>query len=41
MARAGLLQTNGSRHDWPEVRGPRLTVVAASDDAVGLVTRAA
>lgn len=33
-----LLQTDGSRHDWLEDRGPRLTLVAAIDDATGIIT---
>jgi len=32
-----LLQTDGSRHDWLEGRGPELTLVAAIDDATGKV----
>jgi len=41
MPRAGmLLQTDGSRHDWLGERGPRLTLVAAIDDATGIVTGA-
>lgn len=32
-----LLQTDGSDHDWLEGRGPRLTLVAAIDDATGKV----
>ncbi len=41
MPRAGmLLQTDGSRHDWLEGRGPMLTLVAAIDDATGIVTAA-
>lgn len=41
MPQAGmLLQTDGSRHDWLEDRGPRLTLVAAIDDATGIVTGA-
>jgi transposase len=32
-----LLQTDGSGHDWLEGRGPRLTLVAAIDDATGKV----
>jgi transposase len=35
-----LLQTDGSRHDWLGERGPRLTLVAAIDDATGIVTGA-
>ena len=39
MPRAGmLLQTDGSRHDWLEGRGPYLTLVAGIDDATGEVT---
>jgi len=41
MPQAGLLlQTDGSVHDWLEDRGPRLTLLAAVDDATGLVTAA-
>ena len=41
MPQAGmLLQTDGSRHDWLEQRGPRLTLVAAIDDATGIITGA-
>lgn len=41
MARAGiLLQTDASRHDWLEGRGPMLTLVGAIDDATGIVTAA-
>lgn len=41
MPQAGmLLQTDGSRHDWLEDRGPRLTLVAAIDDATGTITGA-
>jgi transposase len=41
MPQAGmLLQTDGSRHDWLEARGPRLTLVAAIDDATGIITGA-
>jgi Integrase core domain. len=32
-----LLQTDGSRHDWLEGRGPYLTLVGAIDDATGEV----
>lgn len=32
-----LLQIDGSPHDWLEGRGPRLTLVAAIDDATGKV----
>jgi hypothetical protein len=36
--RAGmLLQIDGSPHDWLEGRGPRLSLVAAIDDATGEV----
>jgi hypothetical protein len=39
MPRAGmLLQTDGSRHDWLEARGPWLTLVGGIDDATGSVT---
>lgn len=41
MPQAGLLlQLDGSRHDWLEARGPRLTLVGAIDDATGIVTGA-
>ncbi len=41
MPQAGLLlQLDGSRHDWLEGRGPRLTLVGAIDDATGVVTGA-
>ena len=41
MAQAGmLLQTDGSRHDWLGERGPRLTLIAAIDDATGMITGA-
>jgi len=41
MPRAGmLLQTDGSRHDWLEGRGPLLTLIGAIDDATGIVTAA-
>jgi len=41
MAQAGLLlQLDGSRHDWLESRGPRLTLVGAIDDATGVLTGA-
>jgi transposase len=41
MPQAGLLlQLDGSRHDWLEGRGPRLTLVGAVDDATGIVTAA-
>lgn len=32
-----LLQTDGSRHDWLEGRGPYLTLIGAIDDATGKV----
>lgn len=32
-----LLQVDGSRHDWLQGRGPYLTLVAAIDDATGMV----
>jgi len=32
-----LLQTDGSRHDWLEGRGPWLTLVGTIDDATGKV----
>jgi len=32
-----LLQTDGSKHDWLEGRGPKLNMVAAIDDATGKV----
>lgn len=35
-----LLQTDGSRHDWLEDRGPWLTLVGYIDDATGRVTGA-
>jgi hypothetical protein len=35
-----LLQTDGSRHHWLGDRGPRLTLVAAIDDATGVITGA-
>ena len=35
-----LLQTDGSRHDWLEDRGPWLTLVGYIDDATGRVTAA-
>ena len=35
-----LLQLDGSRHDWLEDRGPRLTLVGAIDDATGAVPAA-
>lgn len=35
-----LLQADGSRHDWLEGRGPRLTLVGAIDDATGRMTAA-
>ncbi len=38
MAQRGMmLQIDGSRHDWLEDRGPRLTLVGAVDDATGEV----
>jgi hypothetical protein len=41
MPQAGLLiQVDGSRHDWLEERGPRLTLVGAIDDATGSVPAA-
>jgi transposase len=41
MAREGqLLQTDGSRHDWLEGRGPWLTLVGTIDDATSRVTAA-
>jgi transposase len=41
MAREGqLLQTDGSRHNWLEDRGPWLTLVGAIDDATSIVTGA-
>jgi hypothetical protein len=41
MPQAGLvLQVDGSRHDWLEGRGPRMTLVGGIDDATGAVTRA-
>jgi transposase len=41
MSQAGLLlQVDGSRHDWPEGRGPWLTLVGGIDDATGIVTGA-
>ncbi|HEY8868469.1 MAG TPA: ISNCY family transposase [Candidatus Limnocylindrales bacterium] len=41
MPRPGmLLQADGSRHDWLEGRGPRLTLVSAIDDATGILTGA-
>lgn len=41
MPQAGLLlQLDGSRHDWLEGRGPRLTLVGAIDDATGILTGA-
>ncbi len=33
-----LLQTDGSKHDWLEERGPELTLVGGIDDATGTVT---
>jgi hypothetical protein len=39
MPKAGmLLQTDGSKHDWLEGRGPGLTLVAGIDDATGGIT---
>ncbi len=39
MPRAGmLLQTDGSRHDWLEGRGPWLTLVAGIDDATSEIS---
>jgi transposase len=39
MPRAGmLLQTDGSKHDWLEGRGPVMTLVGGIDDATGAVT---
>jgi transposase len=39
MPRPGmLLQTDGSQHDWLEGRGPRLTLVAAIDDATSEIS---
>ena len=35
-----LLQTDGSRHDWLEGRGPYLTLIGAIDDATGQVPAA-
>jgi len=35
-----LLQLDGSRHEWLEERGPRLTLVGAIDDATGRVPAA-
>ena len=41
MPQAGLLlQIDGSRHDWLEGRGPRMTLVGGIDDATGAVTGA-
>ncbi len=41
MPHAGLLlQLDGSRHDWLEGRGPRLTLVGGIDDTTGSVTGA-
>jgi Winged helix-turn helix len=41
MPREGmLLQTDGSRHDWLEGRGPWLTLVGGIDDATSSVTGA-
>jgi transposase len=33
-----LLQIDGSRHDWLEGRGPKLSLIAAVDDATGEVS---
>ena len=39
MPRPGmLLQTDGSRHDWLEGRGPQLTLVAGIDDATSEIS---
>jgi hypothetical protein len=39
MPRAGmLLQADGSTHDWLEGHGPRLTLVAAIDDATSAIS---
>jgi hypothetical protein len=39
MPKAGmLLQTDGSKHDWLEGRGPVMTLVGGIDDATGAVT---
>ena len=35
-----LLQTDGSRHDWLEGRGPWLSLIGAIDDATGRVPHA-
>ena len=41
MPQAGLLvQLDGSRHDWLEDRGPRLSLLGGIDDATGVVTGA-
>ena len=41
MPQAGLLvQVDGTRHDWLEDRGPRLTLVGGIDDATGILTAA-
>jgi hypothetical protein len=41
MPQAGLLlQLDGSRHDWLQGRGPRLTLLGAIDDATGQVVGA-
>lgn len=41
MPQAGLLvQLDGSNHDWLQQRGPRLTLLAAIDDATGEVLAA-
>ncbi len=38
--RGMLLQIDGSKHDWLEDRGPRLTLIAAIDDATSEVASA-
>lgn len=41
MPRAGMLvQVDGSRHDWLEGRGPRLTLTGAIDDATSALVSA-
>jgi len=35
-----LLQTDGSRHDWLQGRGPWLSLIGAIDDATGRVPHA-
>lgn len=41
MSQAGMLvQVDGSRHDWLEDRGPRLTLVGGIDDAPGILVGA-